>query len=388
MNFTPPRTIGSLADSTIRMMTIEANRCGAINLGQGFPEFDPPQELIDAAKAAISVSRNNQYTEDRGLFELRQAIAGSYARRFDWPVDPEGDVTILCGVTEAIVASVMATAESGSGVAIIDPAHENYVAAALFAGALPIRIPLSAPEFALDLDAIEDAFRGGARTIIINSPHNPTGRVFTEAELGCIAQLCVKYGVIAITDEIYEHIIYDGRKHCPLALLPGMAERTITASGIGKSYGLTGWRIGYTIAPREITMAIRRAHTYLSICAPAPFQRAAITAFSLPQSYYAGLVAKYAESRKLMMEILAQSGFTARPPEGAYYVMADFSALSSEDDVAFSLRLVRERRVAAVPGSSFYGNPAMGRKLVRFAFPKPQAVLAEVARRIGGPAVG
>lgn len=377
-----PQKLSGLPDSMIRRMTIEAHRYDAINMGQGFPEFVPPDAIVKAAHDAVDTPRVNQYSEDRGVAILRETVSKRYAEFCRSNFDPETEVTILCGVTEAIVASILATVEVGDKVAIIEPAHENYLAAARFAGGVPIWITLRPPNFALDGGDVEKACKAGARAIIINTPHNPTGRVFSEAELSEVARLCVKYDVIAITDEIYEHIIYDGRKHVPLHSFSGMRERTITTSGIGKAYSLTGWRVGYALASAEITHLIRRVHTYLTICAPTPFQRAACVALSLPRKYYSELVATYEKSRAKMMEVLATSGFVASAPEGAYYVMADFSKRSGKDDVEFAMELVSRSRVAVIPGSSFYANPEVGRKLVRFAFPKPVSVIEEVGRRL------
>lgn len=382
MKFTPPKRFRLLSDSMIREMTIEANKYGAINMGQGFPEFDPPRKPLESAQKTIGNKLCNQYSEDRGLPALREAVAGKYKCFYNLKIDPENEVTIVCGVTEAVVSSFLAVVEAGSKVVIIEPAHENYFAAALFCGASPVWVSLSSPEFKLDLNQVEDAFKAGAKFIILNSPHNPTGRVFSSNELEGLAKLCVTYDVIAITDEIYEHIVYDDNIHIPLVKFSGMRERTITTSGIGKAYSLTGWRVGFAIAPPEITRAIRRIHTYVSICAPTPFQYAAIEALNLPQSYYSDLMKLYHSSRRRMMEILRKTGFKAEEPQGAYYVMADFSSLSSEDDVSFCKRLVKEVLVALIPGSSFYYTSDKGKNLVRFAFPKPVAVLDRVAQRL------
>lgn len=382
MNFDFPDRVTSLGDSMIRLMTIEAHKYSAINMGQGCPEFDPDKRILDAAENFLSIPIKNQYSEDRGAPELREAIAKKYKHFYNWEIDAEKELTVVCGVTEAIIAAVLALVKPNEKVVIIEPAHENYLAATLFAGARPVWVPLTAPEFRLDLNRVEDAFKAGGRYIILNTPHNPTGRVFSPDELTGLAELCVKYDVIAITDEIYEHIIYDGKKHLSLALLPGMKERTITTSGIGKTYSLTGWRIGYIITPDFFTQAIRRVHTFLSICAPTPLQHAAVTALNLPGDYYTDLLKKYSASRDKMMEILTETGLRAEQPEGAYYVMADFSKISDEDDLSFSYKMVREVGVAVIPGSSFYCNKEHGRKLVRFAFPKPISILEEAHRRL------
>lgn len=382
MNYKTPNRFKNLGDSMIRRMTSEAIKHKAINMGQGFPEFDPHPSILTAAKNALSIGHQNQYSEDRGSQELREAISKKCRRFYNWEASPDDEVTVVCGVTEAIVVAILATVETNDKVVIIEPAHENYFAAVVFAGGTPVWVPLEPPNFELNLNRIEDEFKNGAKFIILNTPHNPTGRVFTEDEMKKLSELCVRYNVIVITDEIYEHIIYDKKPHHPLALFPGMSERTITTTGLGKTYSLTGWRIGYIVAPKDITRAIRKVHTFISICAPTPLQAASIEALNLPDSYYEDLISKYTASRSRMMEILKDAGFKAKTPEGAYYVMADFGALSDDDDVKFSFDLVQNAKVAVIPGSSFYNNKAIGRKLVRFAFPKPIGVLEETASRL------
>lgn len=381
-NFKVPKKLENLPDSMIRMMTIEANRHGAINMGQGCPEFDPPPEIIEMARTEVLNGSSNQYSEDRGMKSLREEISAKYGRFYNWTPDPETEITVTCGVTEAIMTAVFATVEAGDKVVIIEPAHENYLAAVTFVGAIPVWIALDSPKFCLDSDKIEEAFKNGARHIILNTPHNPTGRVFNKDELQTFSLLCQKYNVRVITDEIYEHIIYDGNGHIQMARLDGMGERTITTSGIGKTYSLTGWRIGYVIAPKDITTHIRKIHTYLTICAPSPLQAATVAALRLPRDYYHELVNRYHLSRSRIMEILDQSGFRAYPPEGAYYVMADFSDVSKASDLDFCMELVMTKKVAVIPGSSFYSNKEHGRKLVRFAFPKPISIINEVGQRL------
>jgi len=271
----------------------------------------------------------------------------------------------------------------GDGVVIMEPAHENYGPAVLFAGAQPLWVPLEWPEFRFDPDVLAAAFAEGPRAIIVNTPHNPTGRVFSYEELSVIAELCRRHDVIAISDEIYEHIVYDGRVHVPLATLPGMGERTVTVSGLGKTYSVTGWRIGWVIAPPHLTDAIRKVHDFLVICAPTPLQEAAITALEFPDRYYADLLQFYTRKRARMMEMLASAGFSASPPEGTYYVLADFSPLGFPgDDHAFARYLTTEIGVAVVPGSSFCHAPSRYSHTVRFAFPKRDETLEEVARRL------
>jgi len=373
-----------LTESVIREMTRLAKAHGAINLSQGFPDFDPPPPVLAAAVEALR-SGYNQYAISWGLARLRTALANKYAHQYGMQVDPEIEVTITCGVTEAVIATLLAVVDPGDRVVILEPAHENYLPGVLFAGGKPLWVPLPPPDFALDEARLYAAFAQHPRAIILNTPHNPTGRVFTPSELSLIADLCARYGTLVITDEIYEHILYDGRQHIPPATLPNIAEQTITISGLGKTYAVTGWRVGWVIAPPALSKAVRTIHDFLTICAPTPLQEAAAVALELPSDYYADLVRDYTARRERMMSILRESGFRAAPPEGAYYVMADFSPLRSDlDDVSFAQWLTVERKVAVVPGSSFYHDPTLGRQLVRFAFPKRLETLEEAGRRLIG----
>jgi aspartate/methionine/tyrosine aminotransferase len=380
----PAGRLKGLTESVIREMTRLAESHDALNLSQGFPDFDPPAEVLAAAGKALR-SGYNQYAVTWGSARLRSALAEKYARRYSMQVDPETEVTITCGVTEAIVAALLGVVDPGDHVVILEPAHENYLPGVLFAGGQPIWVPLSAPDFTLNEGALRAAFEQGPRAIIVNTPHNPTGRVFSRKELALIARLCIEHNTVAITDEIYEHILYDGREHIPLASLPGMAEQTITTSGLSKTYAATGWRVGWVIACPSLSNAVRTVHDFLTICAPAPLQEAATAALNLPDSYYVGLARDYTARRAHMMAILEAGGFRAQPPQGAYYVMADFSDIRPEmDDVAFARWLTVERKVAVVPGSSFYHDKRLGRRLIRFAFPKRLETLAEVAARLQG----
>jgi aspartate/methionine/tyrosine aminotransferase len=390
----PAQRLVGLTESVIREMTRLAEKHEALNLSQGFPDFDPPPRVLVAAAEALR-GGYNQYAVTWGSARLRAALGDKYVRWYGMAMDPETDVTITCGVTEAIIAALLSVVDPGDRVVILEPAHENYLAGVLFAGGEPIWVPLPPPDFTLDEAQLRAAFAQQPRAIIINTPHNPTGRVFTREELGLIAKLCIEYDTIAITDEIYEHILYDGREHVPLATLPGMAERTITTSGLSKTYAATGWRVGWVIAPPALSNAVRTVHDFLTICAPTPLQEASAVALGLPDAYYAELAQAYTARRDRMMAILEDSGFRAAPPEGAYYVMADFSEVQADlaryarglqggqgDDVAFARWLTIERKVAVVPGSSFYHDPALGRKLVRFAFPKRLETLEEAGRRL------
>jgi aminotransferase len=377
------KRLEGLTESVIREMTRLAIKHNAINLSQGFPDFDPPQELLEAAVDALRQGFN-QYTITWGAPRLRTAIADQYARRYGLNVNPETDVTVTCGVTEAVIAALLSVVNPGERVIILDPSHENYVAGVTFAGGEVIWVSMAPPDFNLTEEALRAAFRHRPRAIILNTPHNPTGRVFGRETLQLTAELCIEHDTIAITDEIYEHILYDGRQHVPIATLPGMAERTITISGVTKTYAVTGWRVAWAVAPATLSNALRTVHDFLTICAPAPLQEAAAFALALPDDYYADVARAYHIRRDKMMAVLEEAGFRALLPEGAYYVMADYAAIQPEmDDVTFSNWLTTEKRVAVVPGSSFYrGNPELGRGTVRFAFPKQLETLEEARQRL------
>ena len=326
----------------------------------------------------------NQYSITWGTRALRQAIAASYARFYGLAPDPETEVTVTCGVTEAVIAALLGLINPGDRIIVLEPAHENYAPGISWAGGVPLWVPIAPPDFQLDEARLRAAFAQRPRAIILNTPQNPSGRVLDVQTLGRIAALCREYDVLAITDEIYEHIVYPPHRHVPLATLPGMAARTVTISGLGKTYAATGWRIGWIVAPPALSAPIRTVHDFLTICAPTPLQAAAAAALALGDEFYAELVQRYAACRDRMLDMLHAAGFRAAPPEGAYYVLADFTPLRPDlDDVAFTRWLIAERRIAVVPGSSFYHDPALGRNTVRFAFPKTDATLDLVARRLG-----
>lgn len=378
----PAQRLTHLRESTIREMTRLALEHGAVNLAQGFPDFPPPPEVIAAAHAAIDAG-HNQYAVTWGIKPLRDALSAKLRERYALDYDPERHVVVTCGVTEAITAALLAAVDPGGEVVIIEPFHENYLPAATFAGASAVFHALRPPHNVLDPDELRRAFGPRTRAILVNSPHNPSGRVFTREELEGIARLCVEHDVVAITDEIYDRILYDGRSHVPLATLPGMAERTITIGGLGKTFAVTGWRLGYACALGPLASALRTVHDFLTICAPAPLQHAAVAAMALPETYYEQLVRDYEVRRARMMGILAEHGFRAEPPEGAYYVLTDFGPLAGiGDDHAVARHLIREVGVAVVPGSSFYGTPGLGRDTIRWAFAKKLETLDEVARRL------
>ena len=379
--------VDDLFESVIRSASVYAMSRGAISLGQGSPDFDPPKALIEAARIALSEG-HHQYVPTWGLPELRNAISKKTAHFYGFGPDPETEITVTCGVTEGVIAALIGVVDKGDKVVILEPAHENYHAGVVFAGAEPLWVPIRPPVYNLDLDELERAFRQPkVRAFIFNTPHNPTGRVFNREELSFIADLCQKYGVIAISDEIYEHMVYDGRKHIPIVTQPGMADRTITISGLSKSYSVTGWRVGYVTAPPLLTEGIRKVHDFTTICSPSPLQRAAVIALELSDDYYAWLNDYYSERRKKMLEILTRSGFEPTVPEGSYYTMATFGAVSAafglnDDDNEFAYWLIDEIGVGAVPGSSFYrSDPELGKGQVRFAFPKRDETLIEVEQR-------
>jgi aminotransferase len=325
----------------------------------------------------------NQYTMTWGLEPLRIAIADHLERSYGLAYDPHQEITVTCGVTEAIMVALMSLLNGGDEVLVIEPYHESYVPAILFAGGKPVFVPLHGPQGRLEGPALRKALTPRTRAIILNSPHNPSGRVFTGEELAQVAELCTKHGLVAITDEIYERIIYDGRRHVPLATLPAMWERTLTISGLSKTFAVTGWRLGYVCAPAELSRAIRTIHDYTTICAPAPLQAAAVTAMGMGEDYFHQLVEGYTARRDLFMHALGQVNLRARSPEGAYYVLADFSEWGFPgDDHAFARWLAKDGGVAVVPGSPFFGLPARGRHLVRFAFPKQLDTLAEAGERL------
>lgn len=383
-----------LRESVIREMTRLAYRHDAINLSQGYPDFPAPEAVKQAAVKAI-LADHNQYSITWGLPELRQAIAANVQRRYGLVANPDSHIVVTCGVTEAITAALLAVVDPGDEVIILEPFHENFVAAVAFAGGRTVTIPLEAPDYPLDLDRLRALFSPRTAAILINTPHNPTGRVFTRGELAGVAALCQEFDVVAITDEIYEHIVYDGRQHIALATLPGMAERTISCYGLSKTFAITGWRLGYVVATNDrLASAVRTVHDFTTICAATPLQHAAIVALRLPDSYYDGLTAGYQARRDLWMAALAEAGFEATAPEGAYYVMADFAGLDFRGDLQASLFagqpldyqfaewLTREVGVAVVPGSSFYLTPGYASSSVRFAFPKRLETLDEAARRL------
>ena len=372
-------------DSVIREMTRLAAVHGAINMAQGYPDFAAPSVLKAAAARAVREDYN-QYEITWGSTELRAAIAEK-ARRFNGiQATGEDNVTVTCGATEAMVATMLALTDSDDEVIVPEPFYECYLPSAIISGARVRHVQLKGPRFEFDEEELKRAFsgRGGRKpkAIMINTPNNPTGRVFSRSELGLLADLCADNGVLAITDEIYEQIVYDGAKHVSLATLGDMADTTVTISGASKTYSVTGWRIGYTVAEKRLTEAIRKVHDFLTVCAPSPLQRAALTAYSLPESYYSSLTRSYTRKRDYLMKSLEAMGFDCLKPQGAYFIMADFSELWKGDDVSFAERMVKDGGVAMVPASSFFSTRGLGKKQVRLAFPKQDRTLREAVERM------
>jgi L-glutamine---4-(methylsulfanyl)-2-oxobutanoate aminotransferase len=354
-----------------------------INLSQGFPDFAAPQAMKDAAAAAIQADIN-QYAVTWGTKGLRDGIAAKTERFLGYLPDPETEITVCCGATEAMISTLMAVVNPGDEVIVFEPLYENYGPDCILCDASPRFVPLRPPDWTYDPDELAAAFGPNTRAIIVNTPNNPTGKVFPRSELEFIADLCQRHDALAITDEIYEHIVYDGLAHISMATLPGMRERTITVNGLSKTFSVTGWRIGYTIAPKPITAAIRKVHDFLTVGAPAPLQEGGIAAMALPDAYYQQLQAEYEQRRDFIVDVLRESGFGVFVPHGAYYVMTDISPFGFRNDVAFADWLVRDAGIAVVPGSSFYSRPADGAHLVRFAFPKRIETLRRAADRLVG----
>ena len=368
-------------ESVIREMTRLNQMYGGVNLSQGFPDFPAPAAIKEAACAAINADVN-QYAVTWGARPLREAIGREFTRRYGVPVGADEQVTVCCGATEAMMSTMMAIIDPGDEVVVFEPFYENYGPDAILSGATPRYVTLHEPDWTFDPEELAAAFNNKTKAIIINTPNNPTGKVFSREELETIAALCRKWDAIAISDEIYEHIIYDGQRHVPIATIAGMADRTITLNGLSKTYSVTGWRVGWTISPPALTGAIRKVHDFLTVGAAAPLQEAGAAALSLPEEYYRQLAARYLKQRDVLLEILERHHFTCYKPLGAYYIMTDISAFGFADDVDFARYLVKEIGVAAVPGSSFYKTPGAGKTKLRFCFCKKDETLQEADRRL------
>ena len=378
--------VSYFTESVIREMTRQAMLHGAVNLAQGFPDFSAPAEIKQAAQAAVGADVN-QYAITWGAKSLRNAIARQMGVWQGISVDPEKEITVCCGSTEAMISTLLAVCNAGDEVVIFEPFYENYGPDSVLSGAKPKFVKLRPPktdggEWTFDEKELRRAFDKHTKAIILNTPNNPTGKVFTRAELELIRDLCVEFDVLAITDEIYEHILYDGTEHISMVSLDGMRDRTVTINGMSKTYSVTGWRVGWAVAPEKITNAIRKVHDFLTVGAPAPLQEAGAAALSLPAEYYAKLAEGYRVRRDHLIPALTKAGFKCFRPRGAYYVMTDISAFGYDDDVAFAKHLVADIGVACVAGSSFYRDPRDGSRQVRFAFCKKPETLDEAARRL------
>lgn len=373
------KKINNFSDSVIRRMTRISNKYDAVNLSQGFPDFDPPEELKDALKETAAGSIH-QYAVTWGASNFRKALAEKQSKFMGFEIDPEKEIVVTCGSTEAMMAAMMTVCTPGDKVAVFSPFYENYAADAILSGAEPIYVNLNPPEFNFDPEELEEALKQGVKALILCNPSNPTGKVFTRSELETIAELVERYDVFVITDEVYEHIIYPPNKHLYFASLPGMFERTISCSSLSKTYSITGWRLGYLIAPAEITTAARQIHDFLTVGAAAPLQEAAVTALNFDEKYYKDLQKSYQEKKEFFLNGLDKIGLKYTEPQGAYYVMVDISEFGFDDDLKFCEWLIKEIGVAAVPGSSFFKDDI--NHLIRFHFAKTKKTLAKALKRL------
>jgi aminotransferase len=368
-------------ESVIREMTRLCELHDAINLAQGLPDVATPETVKEAACRAIRSGRN-QCSLTWGSSEFRAAIAGKYRRVHGWEIDPSREVTVMCGSTEAMIASLLAILDPGDEILLIEPFYENYVPDTILSGAQPRYIRLGEPGWTLDVEELAGAVNERTRGVVLNNPSDPTGKVYRRDELEAIADLCRKWDLVAFSDEVYEHITFDGVEHVPIATLPGMADRTVTIGALSQTYAVTGWRVGWAIAAPELTAGIRKVHDFLTVGAPAPFQEAGVAALQLDPGYYRQLAAEYARRRDILVDGLESVGFRCTRPSGGIYVLADASPLGVADDAAFARRLVEEVGVGCVPGSSFWSNSDFGRSFVRFTFGKNEETLREALRRL------
>jgi aminotransferase len=373
------RRTAQFTESLIREMTRVAQRHHAINLAQGFPDFDPPPALVQAAKDAMDAGRH-QYAITWGAPELRVALAAKLERCMGVPVNSERELVVTCGATEAMMVAMMTVCDPGDRVGLFSPFYENYAADAILSGATPVHVPLHPPTYRFDPDELRRAFASGLKAFVLCNPSNPTGRVFTRAELEQIAALATEFDTFVITDEVYEHIVFDGHRHTYFAALPGMAARTLACSSLSKTFSITGWRLGYVHAAPEIIAQARKVHDFLTVGAAAPLQHAVVTALGFPASYYEGLAAEYAKSREVLLGYLDRTGLAYTRPEGAYFVMIDISPFGYASDVEFALWMTKEIGVAPVPGSSFFANGE--NRYIRLNFAKRPATLHAAGERL------
>lgn len=362
-------------------MTAMAVEHDAINLGQGFPDWDGPEFIKEAARSSLASGGADQYPPSAGMPPLRRAIADRYGPLLGRKLDPDTEVTVTSGCTEGLAASFLGLVDPGDEVVLIEPYYDAYPVGVALAGAVPRYVTLRPPDFALDLDELAAVVSPRTRVIVVNSPHNPTGRVFTTDELAGVARMCVEHDLVAISDEVYEEMVFEG-EHRRLATFPGMAERTVTLSSVGKTYSLTGWKVGWAIAPEHLTAGLRSAHQYLTFTTPTPVQLGSVAALAAPASYYEELRTTYRTLRDVLVDGLGRIGFDIRPPQGTYFVMAGYGRYSPEDDRTFARRLVEEAGVATVPPGVFYHDPSSGHGLLRFAFCKREDLLGEAVGRL------
>jgi aminotransferase len=378
--FVSHRTSG-FTESVIREMTRLAMEKGAVNLAQGFPDFSAPEEIKRAAQEAISADFN-QYAITWGAKPFRDAIAAKYRKWYGLDYDPEREITVCCGSTEGMIASMLAVTNPGDEVIVFEPYYENYGPDTLLCDAKRKLVSLRAPDWTFDPDELRRAFSPKTKAIILNSPNNPTGRVFGRADLMVIAELCQEFDALAITDEIYEHILYDSASHIPIATLPGMRERSVLVNSMSKTYSVTGWRVGWVLAAPDLTDSIRKVHDFLTVGAAAPLQQAGVLALNMPDSYYQKLARDYQGRRDMLLAILEGAGFRCFRPDGAYYIMTDIRDFGFPDDYTFVRHMIDQAGVAAVPGSSFFANSSDGSKLIRFCFCKKYETLEEARNRL------
>jgi aminotransferase len=380
LRFRSQRT-SQFTESVIREMTRLAMEHDAVNLAQGFPDFGAPDEIKRAAQDAIAADFN-QYAITWGAKPFRDALAAKYRKWYNLDYDPEREITVCCGATEGMIAALLAVTNPGDEIIVFEPYYENYGPDALLCGAKPKLVRLQPPDWTFDPDELRRAFSRKTKAIILNSPNNPTGKVFTRAELQVIADLCHEFDALAITDEIYEHIVYHGVSHIPIAMLPGMRERTVLVNSMSKTYAVTGWRVGFVLAAPDLTDSIRKVHDFLTVGAATPLQQAGVVALNLPDSYYEKLSVEYQKRRDLLSERLERAGFRCYVPQGAYYIMTDISDFGFADDLAFVRHLIENVGVAAVPGSSFFSDSSAGATLIRFCFCKKYETLEQAGVRL------
>ena len=377
--------VGTFTDSVIRRMTRISDEYGAINLSQGFPDFDPPKEILDAL-AKVAYTGPHQYAVTYGAENFREALARKQGRAIGRTIDPDQEIVVTCGGTEAMMCAVMTICNPGDKILVFSPFYENYGADAILSGAQPIYVPLVPPDYQFDLGIIEDGFRQGAKGIIVCNPSNPCGKVFTREELMGIGELALKYDAFVITDEVYEHMVYAPSHHVCMASLPGMYDHTITCNSLSKTYSITGWRLGYLIGPAEVVEGAKKVHDFLTVGAPAPLQEAAVVGLNFPQSYYDGLLALYTAKRQHFLEGLDKIGLKHNIPQGTYFVMVDIQdfldlpRFAGYSDLEFCEWMIREIGVAAVPGSSFFREPV--NHLIRLHFARSEETIDEALRRL------